>query len=349
MPSPLRNLRLPEALALALVVLAACAGCGEVSDAGPDAAAADPDAATTDGGDGPPTQVLVTLVSHNEDTRTGANPACTAFFGDLAGRYAANRAAVLAIADLVVAGDAAWDFESDAEYLDAVAAREPADDNVVRTLATRSPAHIVVDAHAHESPVKNYADVANQVEALAGVRTGVIGGYLVDPCDGGPPSPDWEKFRAPLTPAGGGAALTATVLALGASPGHRCDPPASGVWRPASHAEPFRDDPTQTLPAIGPGLSGLGLVDGLAAIRTLVADLRAGRLEPHRLYTASVTIPQCDFDLADGGVTPTDVAAFIDAVNAEVATGDVAWATFPDIVATWRADYGAAPSLWTGE
>lgn len=316
--------------------------------AAPDAAA--PDAAMADAGAAPaPSRIYVTLVSHNEDTATGMNPACTAFFGALDARWDANRAATLAIADAVEARGAAWDLQTDVEYLNAVIAREGEADNVLRQLASRPSGRIAIDAHAHEARMKNYADVANLVERVSGVRNGVVGGFTSEACRPMDVPPDWEKFRAPLAPVGLGPDFVATVLTLGASPGHRCDPGASGVWRPASHEAFYMDDPGQALPTIGVGLAARGLDATVAAIGQLLDDLRMGRLESNRIYTASVTLPQCDFDLAGGGATPADVEAFIDAVNALDGGDDtIRWATFPQILDLWRTDYGGQPSLWTG-
>ena len=307
------------------------------------------DGSTSDTGrQASPTRIFVTLVSHNEDTNTGENADCLAFFDNLDTRFDENRSAILEIAELVVARGAAWDFQTDVQYLQTLQARESVADNVVRTLAEIAPDRIVVDAHAHEGLGKNYADVANLTELMSGSRNGVIGGFTAVGCTPMGPQPDWEKFWAPLAPQSpmGGDALVATVLTDGASAGHQCDPSVSGVWRPASHEMFFVDDPTSTLPTIGVGLANAGGLDGeVDALAQLLADLDAGRLEPGRMYTSSVTIPQCNFDLPGSGVTPDDIAAFIDEVDA-LGGDDIVWATFPGIVEIWQTDYDSQPSVW---
>ena len=312
----------------------------------------DTDASSTGqdtGVEGPASRILVTLVSHNEDTATGMNPACVALRDALESRWAPNRQALLDLAEIIDEREAAWSFQSDIEYVGWVLDREPADDNILRDLAHWPSGRISVESHAHEGPGKNYADIANALEVASGVRLGVVGGFTAVACTNDDIPPVWEKFWEPLNPKQPGAPFIATVLTDGAAAGHGCDPSASGVWRPASHEEFFTHDPSAPLPNIGPGLAGHGLDEGLTAVATLVEDLRAGRLEEHRLYTASLTLPQCDFDLEDSGFTPTDIAGFIDGVNAlKDGSGDLDWATFPEILDVWVNEYDSQPSIWQG-
>jgi len=68
------------------------------------------------------------------------------------------------------------------------------------------------------------------------------------------------------------------------------------------------------------------------------------------MYTASVTVPQCDFDLAGSGTTPADIEAFINGVNdLKNGSGDIEWATYPQVLDIWQSAYGSAPSLWQGQ
>lgn len=298
----------------------------------------------------PPSRVYVTLVAHNEDTQTGNNPQCVEFFDNVDTRWQPNRDALVAIADLVEEQGAAFDLQTDMEFIDVMLDQgESEADNVLRSLAERPSGRIAIDAHAHEGVGKNYADVANRVERVSGARNGIVGGFTAATCESTDGPPDWEKFWSPLAPEGPGPEWQATALTDGASAGHRCDPAVAGVWRPAGHDEYFTHDPSAPLPSIGTGLGGSGLVDGLAAVQTLVADLREGRLEDGRMYTTSVTILHCEFDRAGSGNTPADVAAFIDGVQAlDDGSGDIVWATFPQILETWQAEYDSQSSLWQG-
>lgn len=297
-----------------------------------------------------PTRIYVNLVSHNEDTATGSNADCLAFFSDAERLYAANSAALEAIAETVRQKGASYNFQTDVEYLNLVLARESASNNVLRRLAASHAGVVEIDAHAHESQRKNYADVANLVERVAGVRNGIVGGFTAVSCRPNQPAPDWEKFRAPLAPASGsGSSFQARILTLGSSGGHVCDPDASGIWRPAATDDFFTDDPAQSLITIGTGYAAQGLDAAVTAIGRLVEDLRAGRLAQNRMYTASVTISHCNMHLADRGATPADVARFIDAVNAlDGGSGVIRWATFSRMAEIWRTEYASAPSVWRG-
>jgi len=297
------------------------------------------------------TRIYVNLVSHNEDTATGANADCQAFFSDFDGLYAANNTAMEAIASAAQARGATWNLQTDVEYLNRVAAKESSGSNVLRRLASDHPGTIEIDAHAHESFGKNYADVANLVEQVTGARTGNVGGYTAVACRPNAAPPDWSKFRSALAPASGlGQSFVANLLTLGSSAGHVCDPNASGIWRPALEDDFFTDDPTQTLVAIGTGNSTMGLDEAISALSQLVDDYKAGRLQANRMYTFSVTIAQCNMHLANSGSTPAEVTAFLDAVNALDDESDfIRWATFSRMLEIWKTEYGAEPSIWRGQ
>lgn len=298
----------------------------------------------------PPSRIYVNLVAHNEDTATGNNPDCLAFFSGADQQYNANSAALEAIVQTVRDRKATFNFQSDVEYLNLVLAREGAQDNVLRRLATNNSGTLEVDAHAHESVQKNYADVANLVERVAGVRNGIVGGFTAVTCRPDAAAPVWDKFRSPLAPASGsGASFNATVLTLGASAGHVCDPDAAGIWRPASTSDFFTDDPAQSLITIGTGYAAKGLTEAAAAVARLAGDLKAGKLEPNRMYTASVTLAHCNMHLSGSGATAADVATFIDAVNAlDDATDFIRWATFSQMADIWKTSYQKKPSVWRG-
>lgn len=299
----------------------------------------------------PGTRIYVNIVAHNEDTQTGNNADCQAFFSAADQLYDSNRQALEQIADTISSKGATFNFQTDVEYLNLILARQSADNNALRNLATAYPAHIEIDAHAHESPQKNYADVANLLERVSGVRNGIVGGFTAVTCRADTASPDWEKFRRPLSPKSRmGADFNASILTLGASAGHTCDPSVSGIWRPASPSNFYADDPGQTLPVIGTGYDINGISESVSAIARLLDDLKAGRLENNRMYTASVTIAHCNMHLSNRGVAPADIAAYIDAVNALDDSNDrIRWATFSQMINLWKSVYGQQPSLWRGQ
>lgn len=304
----------------------------------------------------PGTRIYVNLVSHNEDTQTGSNADCQAFFTDADNLYDSNRQALESIASTVASKGATYNFQSDVEYLNLVLAKQGSTSNVLRSLSASYPANVDIDAHAHESTTKNYADVANLLERVSGARNGIVGGFTAVACRANSAAPDWEKFRLPLSPksgsslSGSGSNFNATALTLGASAGHTCDPSVSGIWRPASASNFYSDDPTQTLPVIGTGYAVSGLTESVAAISRLLDDLKAGRLENNTMYTASVTISHCNMHLSNRGSSPAEVAAYIDAINALDDSNDyIRWATFSQMINLWKSSYGQRPSLWRGQ
>ena len=295
----------------------------------------------------PPTRLYITLVAHNEDTNAGNNPDCLALFSQLDTRWEANRQALIDIVDVVEAKGAALSLQSDVEFLEIVQQRESAQENFLRSLASRPAGRFTVDAHAHETATKNYADVANLVEHVTGIRNGVVGGFTATTCRPDAAPPTWEKFRQPLSPIGPGPDFVASVLTDGASAGHVCDPSVSGIWRPSSPEDYFTDDPNQDLATIGQGLLGSDLDQAVDDIEALLAAIRQGQRPQGHLYTANITILQCNFDLADSGHAVDDIATFIDAVNAlDNGSGDLQWATFDQVVEIWHSDYQTQPSVW---
>ncbi|MGE3274793.1 MAG: hypothetical protein AB7O67_06755 [Vicinamibacterales bacterium] len=286
------------------------------------------------------TRIYLAFVSHNE--YSGSNEPCRWLASDQA-RFAANRAAVLQVASLIAARQGAYDLQTDWEFALRVAQWETdamrtstSGMNLLQYLAAFAPDRVVVDAHSHESLGFNYADVAYMVEQLTGrPSTGIVGGFTAAPAV----SANWERFRQPLV----GQqfpqyAWQPVALWGGGSAGHRADPTASGVWRPASEDDFFTDDPAHGLVNIGS--YSFGALDPSGAV-DLVTRLRAGTLEPGRLYTATLMLPQCEFDV-NPAVVPY-VTAVLDAAAPYVAAGDIVWATLPQVLEAWRDEYDAAP------
>ncbi|MGE0040972.1 MAG: hypothetical protein AB7H88_04775 [Vicinamibacterales bacterium] len=286
------------------------------------------------------TRVYLTFVSHNETSST--NEPCRWLSAD-PGRFAANRAATVALAQLIASRGGAYDLQTDWEYMLRVVASE--DDamrastggmNLLQYLASFAPGRVTVDAHSHESSGYNYADIAFMVEYLTGrPSTGIVGGFTAAPAI----SADWERFRQPLS----GRrypqySWQPVALWGGGSAGHRQDANAAGIWRPASHQDFYTDDPAQSLVNIGN--YSFGSLEPSGAI-DLVSRLQAGTLEPGRLYSASLMLPHCEYDV-NAAVLPY-VTAVLDAAAPLVASGDIVWATLPDVVEAWRTEYDSLP------
>ena len=288
----------------------------------------------------PRTRVYAAFVSHNEEAVS--NPPCAPVVTQRA-RYLTNRAAVVELSRVIVEREAAWDFQSEWQYLLSVQAWDDAavtgptkGRNIVRYLAELSPAHVAVDAHSHERSGWNYADVATLLSSLGVAPTGIVGGYIASPAS----AQTWTRLRSPLR----GLRpphRTWQALALwgGGSTNHVDDPRASGVWRPRAPESFFEDDPAQALFNIGGWTGEVASGDGLARLLDL---LRTGHLEDGRMYTATIMIPQCLLD-SDPTLIPT-VEAIVDRFAPDVATGDLVWATLPTMARVWREEYGSQPS-----
>ncbi len=289
------------------------------------------------------TRIFVTFVSHNEESIS--NPPCAPVMTDPA-RFAANRAAVLSLAQVVWDKRATWDFQSEWEYLlrlndwETAAERDTTGGlNLVHYLNTMAPGHIQVDSHSHEGRGYNYADVAYLLAQLNVPPNGIVGGFIMSPVQ----NQTWTRLRAPLKgqkyPA---YTWQATALWGGGSAGHRTDSNASGIWRPSS-AEAFEeDDPNQALLNVGnyPGTDHAVDPEPIAALLTA---LREGRLQAGRMYTVTIMIEQCELD-NDPTLIPR-AGLLIDQFQEDVAKGDLVWATLTEMVRVWRADYGSTPLI----
>jgi hypothetical protein len=73
-------------------------------------------------------------------------------------------------------------------------------------------------------------------------------------------------------------------------------------------------------------------------VLTLLERLRAGELEEGRLYTVTVMMRQCDLDL-EGEIE--QLQSVLDTLAPEVETGDLIWATLPDVLTAWQESYDA--------
>ena len=289
---------------------------------------------------GPPTRVYVTLVSHNE---TFGNAPCDRVLGggdDARERYLANRSATVGMAEKVVAAEAAWNLQSDWQYLDRVAEYDVGEvldetdgKNLMEWVAERAPGMLAVDTHSHEAGGFNFADVAALLEDLGVPTSGIVGGYIANPSE----EADWERFRDDVEASKSNYVFRADALWGGGSADHVDDPKASGIWRPRDADHFFEDDPSQSLPNIGGYTGDLVATDGVHALLDM---LRAGELEEGRMYTATIMVAQCDLDL-DGALD--EVQSVLDDLAPEVHSGDLVWSTLADVRSTWLDTYDAQP------
>ncbi len=288
------------------------------------------------------TRVFAVIVSHNEQDN---NAKCQPVLND-AQLWRANRDATLAFADAVVAGGGAWDLQSDFRWIEQMHAWERDEErsktagmNVLRYLATTSGGRISVDPHNHDGS-HNYADVAWLLEQAGVPDTGVAGGFIWYPST----SADWERFKAPLTGlAHPEHAWQPHVLWGPATHQHSGpDSEASGVWRPLAVDDFHAHDPSGDLVAMGNYVDTKYEIGGGAGIGELLSALRAGEFPDGVMVTAAVFFDQCGFSEEDVAA----VTALLERYAPDVASGDLVWATIPEIVDTWREQYAERPFVY---
>lgn len=287
------------------------------------------------------TRIFATFVTHNEESVS--NPPCQPVLTGRA-RFLANRDATIEFARVILAGKGAWNFQTEWEYLlrladweDEAALERTSGLNLARFLSVLDERRIQVDAHSHELRGYNYADVAYLLNQLGVPPNGIVGGFTWWPVA----QQSWTRLRQPLRARRRPSYLwNATILWGAASPGHRNDSRASGIWRPKS-AEAFEeDDPSQTLVAVG-NYPGVGDPQSAEPIAYLLQRLRAGELEPGRLYTVTIMVPQCDLDIDPALMARA--AEMLARFAPDVETGDLVWAPIGEMVRAWREEYDSAP------
>jgi len=278
--------------------------------------------------------LYLTIVSHNEEP-TGGRPDYTANVN----YYLQNRDLVKLLAETITSRGATYNFQSDWNYLKAVAMFDTGSvtnntngKNIVRWM--REDLGVEIDPHAHESQY-NYADVACLIQQLGVTPSKNVGGFLYDP----PDNPQgWEQHAAGIY----GQVYpsyfwradhlwgAATFLHQGN------DDQSSGIWRPKDRYNFYVNDPNQRLLYVGGGCGGQ------AGLLQLLDDIQAGRVPADGFYTANLMMIQ-DF------MTPQSIAAlggFIDSLVPYVAADRVRWSTLSQTAQTWRTQYGSVSSRY---
>ena len=277
--------------------------------------------------------VYLTIVSHNEEP-LGGRPDYTAD----PNFYLQNRNLVKLLAETITSRGATFNFQSDWNYLKAVALYDvggvtdnTGGKNIVRWM--REDLGVEVDPHAHETQY-NYADVAYLIEQLGVPPSKNVGGFLYEPPDN---DQGWERhvdgiygwvypsyfWRADHL---WGAA---TYLHQGN------DDHSSGIWRPKDRYNFYVDDPNQRLLYVGG-------CNGQAGLLELLDDIEAGRAPAGGFYTANLMVIQ-------DWMTEQSIAqlgSFIDSLAPYVAQGRVRWVTLSEMADLWRTEHGSQPSRY---
>ena len=273
--------------------------------------------------------VYVTVVSHNEEGG-GGGPVYT----DDQNFYLQNRTLVKLLAETITSRGAAYNFQSDWNYLKAVAMFDVGSvttntngKNIVCWM--KEDLGVEIDPHAHET-LYNYADVAYLHEQLGVIPSKNVGGFLYDP----PDNPQgWEQHANGIYgwiyPSYFWRADHLWGAATYLHQGN--DDVSSGIWRPKDRYNFYVNDPNQRLLYIGGGCGGQ------PGLMQLLDDILAGRVPADGFYTANLFVAQAS-------ITPQSIAAlgtFIDSLAPYVADGRVRWSTLSQTAQRWRTQYGA--------
>lgn len=280
--------------------------------------------------------IFVTIVSHNEEPGGGQD--YPNFLEDEAAFWE-HRTAVINFAQQVTAAGAIYHWQSDWNFLEAVAkydtgTTETNYKNVVRYLA--EDLGVQIDPHAHER-LYNYADVAYLIQQLGVEPSHVVGGFLVWPLEKSKLEYFWEPITSELDPT---YTWQAEILWGGGSPNHQADYTVAGVWRPAGTDAYLTHSNTAPLPNIG-NYTGtwIGLDD-------LLAKQAAGELDPNKIYTATIMVNQND--MLDSTLIDETVAQ-IEAHTDDVAADRLAWSTLEGIITTWETNFSSEPNIYQSE
>lgn len=278
--------------------------------------------------------IYLTIVSHNEEPASGRYPD---FVNDEAAFWE-DRAAILQFATAVTEAGAAYDWQSDWNFLQAVAKYDHGTDdtngkNIVQFL--KEDLGVAIDPHAHETRY-NYADVAYLIEQLGVEPSGVVGGYLVYPVAASKLEYLWEPITSTLDST---YQWQAELLWGGGSPSHTNDYNVSGMWRPSSAEQYLESSETAPLPNIG---GYLGTWDGVA---DLLAKQEAGELESGKMYTATVMVDQDEMNAETIASTIAQIQAYQD----EVASGTIQWINLADALEIWQTQYYSDPNIYSAD
>ncbi len=278
-----------------------------------------------------PGTLYVTIVSHNEQP-SDRRPD---YIREIP-FYLENRDLLIQLVEMIASNNAAYNFQSDWNYLLAVAEHDRGEIttdtggmNIVRWMAEVKD--VEIDPHAHESRY-NYADVAYLIQELGVTPTSTVGGFLYDP----PDNPQgWQQHQAGLT----GWIFPdyfwqADALWGAATSLHQGDDDhTSGVWSPLDKEHFYTHDPDQDLIYIG------GCTLEAKGLFKLLEAIESGTAPADGFYTAATFFAQ-DF-ISEESIA--ELEAFIVELEPYREAGTVEWVHLSEIAEMWRTDYGAKP------
>jgi hypothetical protein len=310
---------------LILVLLVAVSGCqGQSSTATPTATSTRTSPASAGA-------LHLTIVSHNEEP-SAKRPD---YLNDRA-YYLQNRTLLVQLVETISKRGAAYNFQSDWNFLKAVAKYDQGDvtnntagKNIIKWMV--EDRGVEVDPHAHESRY-NYADVADLIQQLGVTPTNTVGGFLYSP----PDNPQgWEQHQKGLAGAVFPDYFWHANILWGAATGlHQgVDDHSSGVWLPKDRNSFYVDDPNQSLIYIG------GCTRDYGGATALLSAIQKKTVPQDGFYTATVMMIQDH--LTEQSIQ--ELGDFIDSTTPERENGSAQWVHLTQVADEWKTEYQAQP------
>lgn len=277
-----------------------------------------------------PPPLHLTVVLHNEEPG-GGRPDYTADRNF----YLQNRQLVKLLAETITSKSAAFNFQSDWNYLKAAAmfdtgsvTTNTAGKNIVRWMYENLG--IEIDPHAHATQY-NYTDVAYLIEQLGVPTSKNVGGFLYYP----PESAGWEQHANGLWGKVYPTYFWKADNLWGAATLYHQGPDdcSSGIWRPRDRFNFYQHDSTQRLTYIGGGGASYG------GVKKLLDDISAGRAPAEGFYTANLMMIQ-DWMMES---SIQELGRFIDSLATLVAQGRIRWKTLTQMAQIWKTEYNGKP------
>ena len=247
-----------------------------------------------------------------------------------------KRSEILYLADMLHDNGIKLNFQSDWNFLKAVALYDSGDGtyglNIVRYM--HDSLGFEIDPHAHQTS-HNYASVAHYIEDLGIVPTNIAGGFIVSP----PENSELEQFFAPIeSDSFPGYFWEAEIVWGGSNYFHHGDSLlwASGVWKPVNSDSFFVH--SDTAPVINVGNycpKWCGLYD-------LLEKGDMGLLDTTKMFTVGIILSQ-------SRLTHEQTDALEDTIRelaGSVGTGRIIFATLQEVVDIWRTEYDSIPNKY---
>lgn len=226
--------------------------------------------------------------------------------------------------------------------------------NVIDYLITRYGYEI--DAHQEggweeewNAAEDNYADIRYLGEQVTSSISENVGGMVWDDPDQftrlsqGEPGQYYPNFTwRPQT-------LTLAVSHQHHQGNFSRDDFASGIWKPRGHGEVFWEhDPQGTLIYVGPGEhanwdDNRPWQSTPEFVQTIANQLQEGTLDPQKMYTASIAIPQSILFYPE---RHPELLMLLEELNSLVESGQAVYVTYSQVVEIWQTEFNAQPNIF---